>query len=279
MDSKRRLTAALVIGTLAMSGALPARAHLSSASGPTAYPAFPAARGTGVTSTSVVVSPDLPAFPCGPTFSFPSPPVAFDAIGLWAVTQPSPDWDNDRYAPCFGDLYSAAEGATNAGVFAGAGINHKDTIPPLMPLDDAHIKFASTLPATVTASYTYSEPCYVLPGGSREALTGEAIGQIRVSGPAIGTQGTNTLVTSASVINKFWWSRVGLVALIGLDDTIVDLNIGAAPDPFRIRTSAGLGAAVFMPLTAPNCAAVVHTHPDDILIAAAGALLGTSFVE
>lgn len=264
MRHPRLMTITAMIAITVLSGTS-ADAHLSGYGGPIppAYPPLPPAVATGAVSMSVAVSPDLPVHPCG------AAPVPLNAIGLYLGTQPAPLWASGLYGPCFGDLYAAAAGAVNAGVVSGAGID--------MTFPGAGYAFASVGPAAVTADFTYSEPCLDPdgPGGiPPEAITNEAIGWINVTGPATGTYGIFP-VFAASVTAKFWSSHVGLAGVVGFDDPIVDLNGVALPAPFASATAAGLAAGVFLPIVPPVCAAPTHTHPNEVLIAVAGAVGGT----
>lgn len=270
----RALMMLLALGVIILSSALPAGAHISAYTGPVppVYP-IPPDRGSGSALAQVTVSPDLPVFPCGAAAVLPR-----DAITLYDTTQPNPDWDSDRYHPCYGDLYAAAEGAINEGISGGAGVWHGSNGPGP---DDLPYAWTSTFPGSVTANYTYSEPCQDPdgPGGlDPEAVTGEAIGWINITGPAAGAIGTTT-ISSVSFKVKFWWSRIGTDADIGLDDPIIDFNGAAAPAPFAITKFNGRGNATFIPTIIPDCTAPTHTHPNDIIVEAGAGGSGNGVIK
>lgn len=265
MRQARALWLALTVGSVVLSSAFPAGAHLSAYTGavPPTY-ALPPDRGSGSVTAAITASPDLPFFPC----ALVVPPG--DAMALYGTTQPNPNWDSGRYANCYGDFYTGAEGAVNLGRSSGAGVWH-GTIPN-NPADDKNFNWNSTGPGVVTANFSYAQPCV---GNPPQHLNGEAIGWIRIiDEPAIGQFGLNLPITKVTLKLKFWWSRAGLVGTVGLDDPIIDFNAGDPPAPFAItKFNNGPVAATFISTVLPDCAAVTHTHPNDILIS--GGFTGT----
>lgn len=97
----------------------------------------------------------------------------------------------------------------------------------------------NTTPVTVvgnfSADYTYSEPC--------NSQLGEAMGNLHIAGGGHSVDA-----------NKFWWSRVGLTALVILRDVSLD----------GVGSGTGYAAAIFNitdAATAENIANCVGTPP------------------
>lgn len=157
--------------------------------------------------------------------------IALDAIGNWASSTAV------SYG-CLGFIYpGGVPGVSNEADFAGAGVN-----------GGTPWSFAGR--GTISGTYTYSEPCQVILGNN-EAATGEAAGTLTLTLTGVGVVGF-TPITAAKVTVGFFWSRVGLTAIVGLQGAIIDAT---SPNlaPVTDSQATGLAAAVFVPNPPPNC--------------------------
>lgn len=199
---------------------------------------------------AAALSPHLTnGFPCQPSAPANILP-AFDALARYAQNQ------SVTYTGCSGDIYSTAQGAINSGTTAGSGVNAGDANTPYS---------VAGANGTFSATYTYAEPCQQV-GSMQEALSGEANGTLTVSGTATGRYGSAS-VTSGSTSARFWWSRVGLTAVVGLRDITITLSTTAGTKVIHETTARGLAAAVFIPTQSPNCANVAVPPANAIIIA------------
>lgn len=262
---------ALGLGVILATGAFPAGAHQSSYSGavPPVYNPWPADRASGVVHFSATLSPDLEVFPCGPETP------EGDATKLYTTTLANdpnnPDWDSDRYDPCYGDLYTLGEGAsTSSGrLHKGGGTWHGTNG---VGGDDESFSWTSMSSTDLSANFTHVEPCIDRDGPvgplGPTATTGEAIGWISIKTPTNpGSHFGDAALTSVRVKVKFWVSyTMAGAALFGFGAPVISFNDGAFA-PFAIEKYVGtVVAGTFIPTAAPSCDAPTHTHPNDILI-------------
>lgn len=207
--------------------------------------AMPAGAAPGVGASVQGISPHLTSgFPCQAT-QVESP--ALDALQQYAGAAA-----DNNYNPCVGDINpGGAAGVGNLATFAGVGRTA------------AGEPYALQVRGTLTGNYTYSEPCQETPAG-REAGTGEARGLqsenlgtptspipggLTISGTGAGVI-NGAPVTNASVTVDFYWSRVGLTAIVGVRNvTLVVNGVNKGSDP----AARGLAAAAFIPAQSPNC--------------------------
>lgn len=232
------VTAAALVAALA-SGVLPAGAD-----------------GTGTVSGSLsaVLSPQLTSgFPCGD-----SAVNGLDAIQRFfgAVADP--------YPGCRGSIYATA---ANAATLSLAGVHGGPT---------GAVPWTVSGVGNISADYSYNEPCQAT-GAGPQALTGEAIGTITISGPALVGHYGDGAATGASVSARFWWSRVGPSVLVGLRDVAVELAVpGAGTIHIHNPFATGLGAAAFVPQTTPDCTAARRPTPgpNEIIVIAGAIELG-----
>jgi hypothetical protein len=218
-----------------------------------AFGVTPAGAVEGVGSSVTVISPNLSGgFPC------PGGGALLTAFQNYVNGQKG-------LAPsgCTGSIYSGATAA-----FSGAGV------------DSSNNPYAFAGVGTIAGSYYYSEPCQngvVVPlPGDPQPLVGEAYGApgspsttggLHTTIPtATGFAGVNhTLINNGKIDVNFWWSRVGVTAIIGLRDLRASFNNGSLT--VNDATARGLAAAVFVPIYQPNCTGGVHpTQPGDIEI-------------
>lgn len=197
-----------------------------------------AAQEAGVGTGGAVLSPNLTSnFPCGSAF------LAFDAIIKYVGN------DTTGYG-CSGTIYADALTAPNRAVFSGHGKT------------SALAPFSVTGVGSIAAAYTYAEPCQDVDGAGpapTEAVTGEAIGTLTLSlNPAVTSGG----VGPTNVITNFWWSRVGLTAIVGLRGLTASGTLNATD-----ANAAGLAAAIFIPTASPNCLSPSVPDAGDIIIA------------
>lgn len=198
-------------------------------------------------SAAALLSPRLSdGFPCGDS-SLP----ALDALAKYATG------NSTGYSQCPNGLIWSSGGAVNVGNTTGQGV-----------AADGSAYAVAGLAGTFDAKYSYSEPCQPANSGTQAAGTGEAIGTLWTQGGASGRYG-NYSVTSGKVQAKFWWSRVGLTAIIGLKDVTITLQT-TGPGTTRVIhdvKARGIAAAVFIPTDPPDCAKQKVPGANGIIIA------------
>jgi hypothetical protein len=188
---------------------------------------MPAGAAPGAGAGLTVLSPLLDnGFPCqgggGPVVH---------SFQKWIANQPGLD-----PSICTGSIYTAGGGAQNSASFAGAGV--------------AGQPYSIAGTGSISGAYLYSEPCQATPAGN-EAGTGEAYGTLTLTlNTAIGNFGA-TPITNGSVKVNFWWSRVGLTAIVGIRGVELKANNGAIT--VNDANALGAAAAIFIPASAPNC--------------------------
>ncbi|MFN2640865.1 MAG: hypothetical protein ABR548_03075 [Actinomycetota bacterium] len=214
-----------------------------------ATPAGAANIGAGETITS----PNL-VFPC---LGAGANVDAMTTFSKWAQGQaPS------SLSGCSGSLFSGG-GALNSAGFAGT--NGSSTVAGA---------------GTVSGAYNYSEPCSdaaPVVGTTFSGETGEAYGTLTLSlANAVGAYPT-PVTGPATVKVNFFWSRVGVVALVGLGSADITQGshetkvgfTGTQPAAFDDRFKSGAAAAAFgvLPTRLLNgCGTGPAVAPNDIII-------------
>lgn len=230
---------------VALGGALTASALLVSSAVPAGALPTP-----GTSASVTAISPNLNGKPSDPSLldGFPCEgggDAALDAITEFAagrnVSYLCSGTINTSGVPVVGNL-ATFSGAGTWGSFTGTG--------------------------TISGIYTYSEPCQTTPAG-KESGTGEASGTLTLTLSGTGVFGVQP-ITSAVISLNFWWSRVGLSAVVGIKGATITTAKGTANDP----EATGLSAAVFIPTKSPNCNAVGHPAPADINIFSGALTIG-----
>lgn len=248
---------ALVALMALVGGVLPA--HADPVSGPPTFPegGSPA---EGHAEARIALTPHLPLFPCGTSFpQLEIPNKSLDAVKTY------PDWDSDKYDPCYGNIYQPGGLNVNNATLNLEGVNLSNNTP-------YSVKGSS---GVFDAHYTYAEPCQISPSGSKSSTTGEAIGWTKVTASAgglpIGVYGLAP-VTSAVFQAKFWWSRVGVTAVVRIADAYVELVAGGQTIVLRDTGAVGLATAIFIPAGGlPDCNNPNHKDPNAVVIVSVAA--------
>ena len=208
--------------------------------------ALNAGGGTGVT----LLSPNLTSnFPCNGGGSG----LPMDAISRYAA-------GNSNGYSCGGSLYTTiGNGVPNVAAFSGSG--HDVAVPGNT--------FSFTGAGSVSSSYTYTEPCQAVVPGSPGAEWGDAHGTLVLSVRGSGLFNT-TPIDSATISTEFWWSRVGLTAVVALKGSTVSTPAGSLTDP----DARGVAPAIFIPTEAPNCTTANVPAAGSVIIASGSLTLG-----
>ncbi|MDQ1403168.1 MAG: hypothetical protein QOG03_1484 [Actinomycetota bacterium] len=208
-----------------------------------------AAPGAGGSQAATVFSPSLNSkFPCaGGGGGQP-----LDAIGKY------PSGAAAGYS-CAGTIYSTLGPGTgrNVTTFVGGASGGGHT-------------FSFAGQGALSGNYGYTEPCQTGPDGSNGATYGDAQGTLTITVTGTGLFDT-TPITSATISSGFWWSRVGLSAVIGLKGATVTTSAGSVSDP----GAQGISAAAFIPASGlPDCSNANIPAAGSIVISSGALTLG-----
>lgn len=219
--------------------------------------AVPAGAAPGVGGGLTVVSPNLDnGFPCQ----------GGGAGGLVSFQKFLANQAGLTPTPCTGTIYPGS-----TATFFGSG-----TTPT-----GGTYSFGGS--GTIAGSYFYSEPCQTTQVGDTP-VSGESYGApgapdlnggLTLTLPTAVGVVDQTPVTSAVVRVAFWWSRVGVTAVVGIR------NIRSTIQPGNITindaNATGLAAAVFVPVNQPACTGgPFPTHPGDVEIVSPSLTTGSA---
>lgn len=190
-------------------------------SGALAWAIAPAGATPGATLGVTHISPHLTAgFPCGlgnkaPLFAFTK------FVGGGAAV-----------LPCSGDIYQSTPAPQNTAALVGFGTAKTG------PYAGKRVYIEGS--GKLQAAYKYEEPCTNV--GGKKPISGEAYGTITLTltnaRALIGNQVVNGPIKT---VVKFWWSRVGVTAIVGLRSFTADLGNNGTQD---INEPGAIGLAV-----------------------------------
>ncbi|MCA1838921.1 MAG: hypothetical protein ABR507_01120 [Actinomycetota bacterium] len=181
-----------------------------------------------------------------------------DAISYFATHAQNAQDGTPKYG-CDGDIYGhllSASGPGNTANFSGSGVD-----------SGSGRAFSVHGTGSISGSYTYSEPCQVVGPAGKQSGTGEAQGTLTISLTTGGGVVNNipfvaSGVSPIKIAVHFWWSRVGVTAVVGIRGANVTAGSQTANDP----DATGLAGALFVPTESPNCNDANHPAEGSINI-------------
>ena len=186
----------------------------------------PAGAKPGATVALTHISPHLTkGFPCG--------------LGNKSVLYSFTKFVNNQvpaFGSCTGDIYQTTPAPNNTAAFLGIGQATSG------PYAGKKVYIQGT--GKLQAAYKYEEPCQNV--GGKKPLGGEAYGTITLTLSSARTIVNNTQVVNGPVktIVTFWWSRVGVIAIVGLRSFKADIGNNLSYDVNEPK-AVGLAVALF----------------------------------
>lgn len=133
---------------------------------------------------------------------------------------------------CSGDLYQNTPAPNNTAAFTGVGTA---TSGPYVGK-----RIVTIGSGKIQSAYTYQEPCQ-----NGKPLGGQAAGTITLTlKGAKNIIGTSVVTADVKTVVKFWWSRVGTIAIVGLRTYTADIGNNGSVD-VNAPTAEGIAVALF----------------------------------